>query len=72
MLVGRSARGGTSRPLISTLGLGSRRFLRASGRRRLGPVGFAGDLFLEERYARASGEEAGTVFVEVCISPANL
>ena len=74
MLVGKSARGGTSRPFIRKLGFGSRRPFRARGRRRVGPVAAVevGFLALEARYAIASGEEAGTVLVEVCVSPAKI
>ncbi len=67
---GRSARWGRERPLIVRVGLGSRRPLRARGRRSGGSVGDVVDLSFEARYACASSEEAGTVFVDVCVSPA--
>jgi len=68
---GRSARGRRGRPLIVRVGLGSKRPFRARGRLSAGPVGDVVVLSFEARYTCASGEEAGTVFAEVCVSPAN-
>ncbi len=72
MLVGRSERGGRATPLIRRCGLGSRRPLRARGRRRAGPVVAGVSLSLEARYAWASLEEAGTILVDVWVWPAKV
>lgn len=72
MLVGRSERGGRVTPLIRHCGLGSSSPFRARGRRRAGPVVAVMSLSLEARYAWASLDEAGTIFVEVCVWPAKV
>lgn len=57
------------------VGFGSRRYLRARGRRRVGPAAAEGEEVeggLEERWAWASGAETGTVLVEMWVWPAKV